>query len=114
MNHKTACCGLKCSECPTFIATRNNDDAAREKVAALWNKQFKLNLTVSDMNCDGCHTDTGRLFMHCSHCEIRNCTQEKGIDNCAFCEDYACDKLKGFFAFMPHAERSLEKIRKDL
>ena len=31
-----AYCGLVCSNCPTFLATKNDDDAAREKTAAAY------------------------------------------------------------------------------
>ena len=29
-------CGLDCAQCEAFIATQNNDDALRAKVAAEW------------------------------------------------------------------------------
>ncbi len=36
MSKMIAYCGLVCSDCPTFLATRNDDDAAREKTADLY------------------------------------------------------------------------------
>ncbi len=31
-----ACCGLVCTECPTFIATQDDDDEARAKTAVFY------------------------------------------------------------------------------
>ena len=30
-------------------------------------------------------------------CSIRICAKDKGVEMCAFCEDYPCDKLTAFF-----------------
>ena len=111
MEKMIAYCGLDCTQCPTFTATRENDDAARETVAKQWSKMFQMNLTAKDINCDGCKSGTGRLFGHCLNCEIKKCAAAKELDNCASCEEYACENLEAFFAFAPHARKSLEKIR---
>ena len=66
---------------------------------------------TGDINCDGCKSDSKRLINYCSICEIRKCAQEQGVENCAYCSDYACEKLTKFFAMVPHAKTSLEKIR---
>ena len=44
-----AYCGLVCSSCPTFLATQNDDDAAREKTAAFYSKKFGFNLKPEDI-----------------------------------------------------------------
>jgi hypothetical protein len=111
MDRMIAYCGLNCSECPTFLATRADDDQMREKVAAQWSKQFRMQFSVQDINCDGCKTENGRLFGHCKTCQIRACCAEKELETCAECRDYACDNLNAFLAFVPQARASLEKIR---
>ena len=42
MNQYIACCGLNCETCEARIATVNNDDTLREKVAALWSELTKI------------------------------------------------------------------------
>jgi hypothetical protein len=37
-----AYCGLVCSNCPAFLATKNNDNTAREKVAAFYQEDTAL------------------------------------------------------------------------
>ncbi len=111
-----AFCGLCCTDCPTFLATQNNDDQARAKTAELYAKKFGFDLKPEDINCDGCHSISGKLLGYCRTCAIRKCGQEKNIENCAFCDEQACEKLVDFHAFSPEAKASfkaqLKTIRK--
>ena len=71
-----------------------------------------MNLQFKDINdCDGCIVNSGRLFSSCKQCEIRKCVIEKELERCAYCEDYACEKLTDFFIHDPDAEKQLEEIR---
>ncbi|MBU2551939.1 MAG: DUF3795 domain-containing protein [Proteobacteria bacterium] len=109
-----AYCGIPCSECPARLATIRDDDEAREKTAQMWGKQFGMKLTVADINCDGCLTDGGRLFGHCATCHMRHCARDRDLENCAYCADYPCETLAGFFKMVPYAQPALEKIRATL
>jgi hypothetical protein len=105
-------CGLKCDECPAFIATENNDAKAREKIAGEWSAQFHAEISPDDIYCKGCLNEEGRIFGHCAVCGIRKCGREKKVANCAFCKDYPCGTLKEFFTQAPQAEETLEALRK--
>ncbi len=48
-------------------------------------------------DCDGCTPVAGRLFSGCSNCEIRTCAIGKKLKSCAFCSDFACEKLEKHF-----------------
>ncbi len=104
-------CGIDCSTCEAYIATQNNDDAEREKVAINWSKQFNADIKTKDVNCDGCMSDGSAHFMHCSMCEIRKCGVERGLKNCAYCDDYACEQLKNFFKMVPTCKETLDEVR---
>jgi len=97
MEKMIAFCGLICSECPTLIATQEDDDEKRKQVAELWSKMFNNEIKPEEINCDGCLAKSGRLFRYCNVCEIRKCGQERHLKNCAYCEDYICKKLSSFF-----------------
>jgi hypothetical protein len=106
-----ACCGLECEKCEAFIATKNNDDQHREKVAEQWAKLYGAPVKPEHINCTGCRSQ-GTQFYYCDQmCEIRKCVMAKGLENCAACGDYACSHLQEVFAFGPQARETLEMIR---
>jgi hypothetical protein len=107
-------CGITCTDCPAYKATRADDDAEREKVAETWSKEFNAELKPEDINCDGCTALEGKHFGYCGQCEIRACGLGKEVDNCAHCSDYACEKLGKFFEMVPQARETLDGIKAGL
>jgi len=114
MDKMIAFCGLNCAECPAFVATQKDDDEERKKVAELWSKEFNCEIKPGDINCDGCLVESDQLFSHCKVCEIRKYGLEKEVKNCAYCGDYACEKLTKFFDMASEAKTTLSEIRKNL
>ena len=109
-----AYCGLVCSNCPTFLATQNDDDAARKRTVDLYAEKFGLNLRPEDINCDGCKSEGGKLIGYCQSCEIRLCCRDKGLENCARCSDQPCEKITEFHKFSADAKASFEALKKEL
>jgi len=103
-------CGLVCTECPTFIATKEDDDVKRAEVAELWSKQFKMEIKPKDVNCVGCLAD-GVHSSYCGMCEIRKCAVEKGLESCGLCEDYACENLEKVLSMEPSCRERLDEIK---
>ncbi len=114
MEEMISICGLLCSECGAFIATKNDDDEKRAEVAEQWSKGYNVDIKPEDINCDGCISDSERLFSHCRVCEIRKCGKEKDLQNCAYCNEYTCEKLEKIFQMVPHAKERLDTIRNSL
>ena len=112
MDKMIAFCGTYCSECPVSLATQKNDDIMRQKVLKIWTKQYKMELSIEDINCQGCKTDGSQLFVHCKKCDIRNCALEKQIDSCIRCNSYPCKQIEDFFSFVPIARDNLEMLRR--
>lgn len=112
MDRMIAYCGLICSECPAYIARKENSDELRKKTAAEWSKQFGHEITPEQVDCDGC-LSSGVLLDYCNICEIRKCGIEKKVENCAFCDDYICERLETWFKNVPDAKKHLEEIRKN-
>ena len=111
-----AYCGLACENCPIHLASLEQDKSrqqtTRESIAEQCSKHYGMNLQTEDItDCDGCRANTGRLFTGCLNCEIRKCANYKNIENCAYCNDYACEKLKKHFSLDPGAQTRLEEIR---
>jgi Protein of unknown function (DUF3795) len=105
-------CGMVCSDCGAYLATKNNDDNLRKKQAEEWSKQFGTNIKPEDINCYGCTSHNKMTFNYCTVCEIRKCGKTKKVKNCAYCVEYACDKLNKFFTMAPANKITLDTIRK--
>lgn len=52
-NQLIGCCGLDCEKCDARVATVTNDNALREKTAALWTKLNGVTITPEMINCTG-------------------------------------------------------------
>jgi len=119
MEENLAYCGLACHSCAIYLATREQDEEKRYKmrvdIAQQIKERYGQECKPEDVtDCDGCKTEGGRLLSDCKKCEIRKCAREKGIDNCAHCNEYACEKLEKFFATDPEAKKRLDAIRSTL
>ena len=110
-----AYCGIVCSDCSAYMATQSGDRSGLERVAAQWQKEYNLaEVTIEDVTCDGCLDEEGRKAAHCFECDIRACGLARGAVNCAHCPDYACEKLEGFFGYVPGVRVVLDQIRASL
>ena len=113
MEKMIAFCGIICTNCPAFIATRENNDEKRREVAKAWSTP-EYPLKPEDINCDGCLTSDGRIISFVKACDIRKCGMERKVENCAYCVDYACEKLMKSHERSPEAKETLEEIRRKL
>ena len=104
-----AACGLICSECPAFIATKKNDTHLREKTALEWSETHQAQIKAEDIRCLGCSNEEV-LFSYCYECNIRACCHEKGLSNCAKCFDYPCNHVEEFFQFVPETQETLDNL----
>jgi hypothetical protein len=119
MDEIIAYCGLTCDTCGIHLATREMDEAKRAKMRAEIAEQIKKvygeECKPEDVtDCDGCRTEAGRLLSGCKRCEIRKCATGKRVENCAHCEEYACEKLEKLFVTEPDARKRLDELRSRL
>ena len=77
MNKLIAYCGLDCEKCEARIATVNQDESLREKVAKKWSELNGVEITPAMINCVGCRVD-GVKTPYCeSLCPVRQCALKK-------------------------------------
>ncbi len=87
MKDMIAYCGLDCEKCDAYLATIHDDQALREKTAALWSKLNNAPILPEHINCEGCRMD-GIKTVYCdSLCAIRQCALKKGMTTCGGCPD---------------------------
>ena len=114
MNKLIGCCGLDCEKCDARIATITNDNALREKTAALWTKLNGVTIAPEMINCTGCRIDGAKTTFCDKLCQVHNCVREKGIDTCADCEQMdICSTLGRIAANNPSVLERLRQLRRE-
>ena len=94
MNNFIADCGLDCEKCEARLATINNDNELRKKVAEKWSKLNNITITPEMINCEGCRID-GKKTVFCDKlCPIRQCAMNKKYETCGDCNEMkTCKKV---------------------
>ncbi len=107
-----AYCGIKCSECPVYLATSHDDDMRRVELAEEYTSDH-CHFEKEDINCRGCHSD---LLSHkmCGCCEIRLCAVKREIATCAQCEDYPCEYIERYVPLESENRKRLDRLRRGL
>jgi hypothetical protein len=113
MEEMIAFCGLVCTKCPAYIAKKEDNNELRKETAEKWSKDFNSEIKPEDVNCDGCLTTDGVVIQYCNMCEIRKCGLEKKVQNCAYCNEYICEKLEKWFKNVPTAKEVLDKVKEN-
>ncbi len=104
-------CGLDCDQCGAFIATRNNDDALRIKVAGEWSKQYNAPIKPEHINCTGCQSAGIKTFYCDQLCEIRKCAMKRSVSTCAKCTEFSCSLVEEVLRNAPEARKTLEMLK---
>ncbi len=92
MDEHIGYCGYDCGSC----AARSDDPAVRQRLVDGWRRYFgHQHYTAENVRCDGCRAD-GRLAD--KSCKARPCAVERGVESCALCDDFPCDKVRPLFA----------------
>jgi hypothetical protein len=106
-----AFCGLDCEQCEASVATRNNDDALRAKVASEWTTLYNAPIRPEDINCTGCQSAGVKTYYCDQLCEIRKCATTKSVRTCGDCADYSCSMLDEILRAAPQAKANLDALR---
>lgn len=85
-------CGYNCHLC----VARSENPAIRQKMVDGWRKIYgHEKYTAENVKCDGC-LSIGKIAD--INCKARPCAREKGIKNCAYCDEFPCNKVKNLIA----------------
>ena len=107
-NKFIAYCGLDCEKCEARLATVNNDEALRQKVAAHWSELNGVTITPEMIHCTGCRLEGAKTPFCESMCPIRQCARGKQYETCADCDEMErCPKLNMIHRNNAEARRNL-------
>jgi hypothetical protein len=85
-------CGYRCHLC----AARSEDADVRQRLVDGWRKLFgHEHYTADNVRCDGCRSN-GRVADQ--ECKARPCARERGVESCAACDEFPCDRMKHLMA----------------
>ncbi len=105
-------CGIDCSGCPAYLATKEKDTSKLVELAKQWSSD-EMSFNAEEMVCDGCQGP--RVFKWANECPPRMCGVEKGHNTCADCEEYSCEKLESAWKMMSDkgeaAKKNLDALR---
>ena len=109
MDRFIAYCGLDCAVCEARLATVNNDEVLREKVAKLWSELNGVLITPDMIHCAGCRVDGVKTPFCDKLCPIRQCAMAKGFEICGDCSELeSCEKAAMIIA---NDSEALNRIR---
>lgn len=109
MKDHIAYCGLDCEVCEARIATINDDDDLRIKVAKEWSELNKAEITPEMINCTGCRIEGVKTPFCDSLCQIRQCALRKAVRTCGDCSEMdTCEKLQ---MITGNNEEALKRLR---
>ncbi len=112
-NQLIGCCGLDCETCDARIATLTNDNALREKTAALWTKLNEVTILPEMINCTGCRVDGAKTLFCDKLCPVHHCVREKKLATCADCGQMdGCPTLGQIAGNSPSVLDNLKLLRK--
>ena len=114
MGELIAYCGLDCGKCEARLATLNDDDDLRAKVAKRWSELNNVEITSEMINCEGCRVDGVKTVFCDELCQIRQCAMRNGFRNCGECEDVKdCGKVSMVISNNAEARERLTGLRND-
>lgn len=104
-------CGLVCSQCPVYIATKTNHEELKEKLAIEYSTDT-FEFVKEDMNCTGCHSVVGVNEKMCKECLMRKCGMHKSISHCAECNEYPCQYINSYVPTGSDNRKMLDELVK--
>ena len=98
-------CGYRCDLCQ-FYTKNIKSQQDREKVSRDFNRIFGYYVAPEDVECVGCKNEGKHADPSCT---VRPCALKKGVENCAHCSEFICDKLKPKINFTEEFLRNNKK-----
>ncbi len=83
-------CGYRCDLCQ-FYRKNIKSEKDKERVSRDFNRIFGYYVKPEDAECVGCKNEGKHVTPGCA---VRSCALKKGVENCAHCSEFVCDKLE--------------------
>lgn len=112
MEPKLSLCGFRCDLCLAYNPNIEAQPENRQILSDGWYKYFGFRMPPEEITCEGCSAESNQTLDR--DCPVRPCVIDHGLENCAACENYICDKLTerliDFESFQTEYGRSICEI----
>lgn len=96
-------CGYRCDLCPAHESNLKTE-ADKKIMCDAWNKYLGGSIEPEAISaCGGCQAEGNQGD---ESCPVRPCAIGKGVETCAHCEEFACEKVKSKMNFVEESERA--------
>lgn len=102
-------CGGYCGNCPDYLAYINNDEVLKKQLAEQFSEELDMDIKPEAVGCLGCHGTIHKPW--CASCYILQCTEEKGVLTCAFCDEFLCEKSERYYQEQKESEGRAHILR---
>lgn len=85
-------CGYRCDLCLAYKPNVEAHPENRQRLSDGWHKYFGFRIPPEELCCEGCLAESPRLID--PRCPVRPCVMARGLETCAGCESYVCEKLR--------------------
>jgi hypothetical protein len=85
-------CGLYCGVCAVYIAHRDENTKFKKALTKVYKSFIK---GIEDIKCTGYLSDR-EVFPVCRRCSIKECVNEKNINDCFECDEFPCKYIENF------------------
>lgn len=115
-----AYCGIDCAKCPAYrlprLGTKLHMSRFFQWLLKRGMKSRGMPTPDGDIVCDGCTMIDARCPKPCLDCAVRCCAMETGVETCAHCPKFPCERLRGVWktTVFKDAQPRLEKLQAGL
>ncbi|MBN1256996.1 MAG: DUF3795 domain-containing protein [Planctomycetes bacterium] len=102
-------CGYRCDLCQ-FYTENITCEADKERVSRDFKRLYGFEVKPEDVECVGCKNEGKHAD---KDCPIRPCALAKGVENCAHCPEFICEKLQPRINFTEDFLKNNKKLLSD-
>lgn len=85
-------CGYRCDLCLAYRPNITDRPENAQLLSDGWFTYFGFRIPPEKINCPGCLSASAETLD--TGCPVRPCVVARGLETCAACPDYACEKLQ--------------------
>ena len=100
-------CGYRCNLCPAHESNLKLE-ADKKIMCDAWNKYLGGSIKPEMIStCGGCQAEGNQGD---ENCPVRPCAAARSLENCAHCEEFACERVKSKMNFVEESIKDVSNI----